>query len=1036
MTAARVRLAELEAAAASGAGPVSETVCENGSCVFFHVKALEDKGGSPDGTATTAFPAPPGNSGDLIRRLQTTLHDIATSLPLSKGDLSLVLPLMARSAMDVSGADRVSIWTLVEASGESPEHLECIAVEDRAKALSKADMPHLVAPAYSELLSSRSVIESADARSDSRFSELLEGYLIPHGITSTLDAPIHSEDRILGIISMERTSSGPRPWTLIDQAFSASLAEIASLAMETARQIEKSRSIVMQEEDKALILECVEDVVMHVSTDGRILWGNGAAAEAFRFDQSGSSGRGGEALVGAELPDCIGTLLRGMREDGIRGEEIEYPDGRFRFTSVSSMANRGGYVLIAHDTTERRYSARLHDATRRIIESGLTSMDTRTLYSEIHSIISEITTADNFYIAIYDGNSDLLSFPYYVDKYTPPPEPKKPGRGFTEMVLRGGRPLFLSESDIARYISEGQTELIGVLSHWWIGVPLTIEDRIFGVMAVQSYSGGAIDQKMKDALLTLSGAAALVIEKRRTEDSLKSSEARYRALAENAKDGILLITDGRIVYANDYMGEMIGLAASSLRNREFSCLISDSERDMVLDRYASRISGRQVPSIYETLLRKSDGTDVPVELNVSLIFDHGKPGLLAIVRDISDRRRTEDEKRMLDIQIQHSQKLESLGVLAGGIAHDFNNLLMGILGNAGLALMELPPESPVRRTIERLETAALRAAELTNQLLAYSGRGKFIVEPLNINLLIEEMANLLQAAIPKNIVLRLDLAHELDQIEGDATQLRQIVMNLIMNASEAIGDRSGVITLATGMTFVDKAYLSGTFIDEDLPEALYSYIEVSDTGYGMDERVRARIFDPFFTTKFTGRGLGLAAVLGIVRGHKGTVKVYSEPGRGSSFKILLPVIGRNQSDQPLDGEADLIGSGSTVLVVDDEETVRTVARLSLEKCGFQVLSAVDGREGVRVFRENADSIELVLLDMTMPHMNGEEAFGEMRRIKPDVKVILSSGYNEMDAAGRFAGKGLAGFIQKPYRPVDLIARVRAAISPDSALSFE
>ncbi len=927
----------------------------------------------------------------------------------------------------------MSIWLISDGPVDAGQSLECIALVDAAGELTAQDMPRISAPAYMNLLARERVIESPDVSTDERFAEFIPGYFGPFHITSTLDAPIHAGGRVAGVICVERTTSGPRPWTLQDQVLAASLAEITSLTMETARQRDMSTAIDMLEKEKALILEGVEDVVVHLSPDLRIIWGNRAAAEALKPGRSAGTAAGSDGMAGSVLPDEINSLIEGSPPKNFSSAELAYPDERFRYTTISNLPGKdgaaGGYVLFAHDTTERRYSARLQEATRRIIESGLTIMDTSALYREIHGIISEIVMADNFYIALYDPVNDILSFPYYVDRYTSPPEPRKPGRGFTEMVLRGGKPLFLSESDIARYIGEGQTELIGVLSHWWVGVPLTVEDRVFGVMTVQSYSGGAIDQRMKDALLTLSGAAALVIEKRRTEDSLRNSESRYRALAENAKDGIVLISDGKLVYTNGTISNMLGYVPGAMQNREFSDFIVESDKASIVARHVARLRGQKVPGIYETALKKPDGTSLPVELNVSIINEKGRTEVLAIVRDISDRRKIEDERRMMDRQIQHSQKLESLGILAGGIAHDFNNLLMGILGNAGLALMELPSESPVRRTIERLETAALRAAELTNQLLAYSGRGKFIVEPISMNSLIEEMVNLLQAAIPKNVVLRLDLARELPLIEGDATQLRQILMNLLMNASEAIGDRSGIITLATGMTFVDRSYLSGTYIDEDLPEALYSFLEVSDTGCGMDDKTRAKIFDPFFTTKFTGRGLGLAAVLGIVRGHKGTLKVYSEPGRGSSFKILLPSLGDKVRDQASGNENESIGRGATVLVVDDEETVRTVARLSLEKCGFRVVSAEDGRKAVAVFKEQSASIDLVLLDMTMPHMNGEEAYREMRRVRPDIKVILSSGYNEMDAAGRFAGKGLAGFIQKPYRPVDLIARVRTAINP-------
>lgn len=385
---------------------------------------------------------------------------------------------------------------------------------------------------------------------------------------------------------------------------------------------------------------------------------------------------------------------------------------------------------------------------------------------------------------------------------------------------------------------------------------------------------------------------------------------------------------------------------------------------------------------------------------------------------IAMRKRAECDRLALEKQLLHAQKLESLGVLAGGIAHDFNNILLAIVGNADLALMKLSPESPVIENLQSIEKAAARASDLARQMLAYSGKGKFVVETVDLNRLLHEMLHLLKVSISKKAVLRFNPAGSLPALEVDATQIRQVVMNLVINASEAIGDRSGVIAINTGYMECDRSYLKNIWMDESVSEGSYVYLEISDTGCGMDSDTIAKIFDPFFTTKFTGRGLGMAAVLGIIRGHKGSIRVYSEVGKGTTFKILLPASARLQETSSPAPRVGSWRSSGQVLLVDDEETVQATVGKMLRELGFEVLSAYDGREAVNLFRSH-QSIRFVILDLTMPHLDGEQCFRELRLLDSGVKVIMSSGYNEQEVSQRFVGKGLAGFIQKPYKISDL-----------------
>ena len=407
----------------------------------------------------------------------------------------------------------------------------------------------------------------------------------------------------------------------------------------------------------------------------------------------------------------------------------------------------------------------------------------------------------------------------------------------------------------------------------------------------------------------------------------------------------------------------------------------------------------------------------------------GAPSIYGLVQDLTELRRAEENQRKLEQQVMQAQKLESLGVLAGGIAHDFNNLLTSILGNADLALSELSPANPARTYLDDIETVTRRAADLCRQMLAYSGKGRFVVQPLSLNDLVREIAYLLTVSISKKVVVKYNFFPDLPSVLADATQVRQIVMNLITNASEAIGEVSGVVTLSTGIMDCDEAYLQGAVGDAEIhPEGQYVFLEVSDTGCGMDSDTLSRIFDPFFTTKFTGRGLGLAAVLGIVRGHKGALRVYSEQGCGTTFKVLLP--SHRQPAQTLElAESTSHGwrGRGTVLLADDEESIRSMGRRLLERAGFEVLTASDGREAVELYLQHRDAVRLVVLDLTMPHLDGEACFRELRRADPRVKVIMTSGYNEQDVVDRFVGKGLAGFVQKPYRAADLLPKVREVL---------
>jgi two-component system, cell cycle sensor histidine kinase and response regulator CckA len=518
-----------------------------------------------------------------------------------------------------------------------------------------------------------------------------------------------------------------------------------------------------------------------------------------------------------------------------------------------------------------------------------------------------------------------------------------------------------------------------------------------------------------------------VTDRKRAETAIARSEEQFRRIFDESPVGMTIVgMDGKFHRVNNAMcrmmeyteGELMGMPTTQVtpvEDLETSGFYSQKQQLLV----TGKIDHLQMEKRYVT----KSGKIVWTNLNASVLREReDQRYFLGIIENITERRQVEE-------QLRESQKLESLGVLAGGIAHDFNNLLTGILGNASLGLDLAPANSPLRPLLQRLVKASERAADLTRQLLAYAGKGRFVISAISLSSMVQEISSLVRASFPGHVRLDLELASGLPAIEADPAQIQQVIMNLLLNAAESIpADRVGVVTVTTRELLATEEDLRGTLSSTRAQPGRYAALEVSDNGSGMEASTQARIFEPFFTTKFTGRGLGLSAVLGIVGSHKGALSVESQVGTGTRFRVLLPMTTKALDVAMPRTAPDPRGSG-TILVVDDEPLVLSLARTALERVGYRVLVAASGTEAEEIMKGNPSDVAVVILDVTMPGMNGEEAFRRLKLIRPDVPVILSTGHSETETASRFAGLGLAGFLQKPYTASQLAEKIRSAFQP-------
>ncbi len=755
------------------------------------------------------------------------------------------------------------------------------------------------------------------------------------------------------------------------------------------------------------VIDLVPHMIFAKDWDGRFILGNRTVAEAHATSPEDIVGKGYEDLVGAEseyrsyLEDDRQVIESGQRKF-IPEETFTYPDGRVRVLQTTKIpfsvlgTSRQAVLGVSIDITEQK------EAELALRESE----------AAIMSIFRAAPTGigvgrDRVFRRVNDRLCEMVGYP---------PE---------EMLGQDTRMLYPSDEEYENVVREIAAQIrerdIANLESRWLRKDGQIIDVLLGVTVLD------VEDPSRGGTFT----ALDITDRKRAEVALRESEGRFRAITENTTDGTVIMDAQNVFrYASPSVQNIIGLPPEEIEGKTPTAFVNPEDMPQV-DQAVERVLRRsdEPPSMLQIRVRHRSGTWVWIEcLLTGMLEVPGVNGIVANFRDVTERKRAERERQTLEAQVQQAQKLESLGVLAGGIAHDFNNLLTGILGNADLALADLSPASPARESLAQIMSASHRAADLCRQMLAYSGKGRFVVEAIDLNDVVTEMGHLLRASTSKKSILKFALADNLPSVEADATQIRQVAMNLIINASEAIGGRSGVIRVATGVMDCDDAYLKGTYLGEDLPEGTYVYFEVSDSGCGMDPETVDRIFDPFFTTKFTGRGLGLAAVMGIVRGHKGALKVYSEPDRGSTFKVLLPALDLPTASELVEETAEGSWRGEgTILLVDDEETVRAVGRRMLERAGFSVVTATNGRDAIELYRRLQSDVVCVLLDLTMPEMDGEETFRELRRIHEAVPVILSSGFNQQDVVNRFSGKGLAGFIQKPYSATSLMAEMRRVL---------
>ncbi len=503
-----------------------------------------------------------------------------------------------------------------------------------------------------------------------------------------------------------------------------------------------------------------------------------------------------------------------------------------------------------------------------------------------------------------------------------------------------------------------------------------------------------------------------------SQQALLSSNQRYSTLVEMSYTGILVLQQGKVLYANPYIAERLGYAnrADDMIGHDLLEFIYMEDQKLVNERLEDMSLHGANYLHTEERYQSGSGHLMYSETSSTCIDYEGQSAVLMVVQDVTERHLTESK-------LQHIDRVESLGVLAGGIAHDFNNILAAILAHASLAASHVRNESPMRSSLDAIINASNTAASLCNQMLAYSGKGQFVIQPIDLSQVARDMGTLIDVAIAKNVRINYQLSEAMPAINADIAQIQQVVLNLITNASEAMeakhNDRNVEkrISIKTGVMPIDDDFLANHIGYEYIERGrYYAFIEIADVGCGMDDETKQKMFDPYFTTKFTGRGLGMSAILGIIKGHRGGMRIDSIVGQGTTIRVVFPVSSQSPANNIVQPAMQVEKKALTgvVLIIDDELMVRTAASMMLEELGFDVMAASDGPEGVELFRLHHDKISAVLLDLTMPNMDGQLCFEALKGIQADVCAILSSGYSEVNITEELSDLGWAGFLQKPY----------------------
>ena len=780
-------------------------------------------------------------------------------------------------------------------------------------------------------------------------------------------------------------------------------------------------------------LQCLEqmfetspDGLCIADSDHRVLRANSMFARMFGYEAGEVVGqRLGSLIVPPErLPET-----RWLSEEVARGNPITLEtqrrkkDGSLLHVAVTCaplMSERTvtGYSARYRDISDRKRVEALSSALYRVAEKSSSVHDLQQFFAAVHGIVNELMYARNLYIALYDPESDLVHYPYFVDEHDVAPGPQKMGRGLTDYLIRTGEPLLATPEVLQTLEDRGDVERKGSRSLDWMGVPLKVGSHTFGALVVQTYSKNIrYGEPDKEILTFVARQLASAVEIKRNEQALRRSEARYRSLVQSSVYGIYWSSlEGKFLDVNPALIAMLGYGSAEevlLLDPETQVFAQAEEHARLIQEFrrAGRIDGMEVK------WKRKDGSTITVRISGRAVSSADEPAdaLEAIAEDVTDRRQLED-------QFRQAQKMEAVGRLAGGVAHDFNNLLMVISGYTEVILAKPDLDDSLREKGEAIQQAADRATTLTRQLLAFSRKQLLELKVVDVNTIVEDMERLLRPLIGENIELITRLASEAGHTRADAGQLEQVLMNLVVNAKDAMPN-GGKLIIQTQNIRTDEGHRRGpTFI----PPGNYVLLSVRDTGMGMDKETQSRIFEPFFTTKELGKGtgLGLSTVYGIVKQSGGYVLVQSEVGHGSTFQIYLPRVEKVAQNQVAPALHAAAGGSETVLLVEDEESVRELVRDTLAGKGYRVIAADNGEAGLAAAAQHEGMIDLVITDVVMPGMGGREMVRRLAATRDRIKILYLSGYTEDTMVADGAAESGTAFLQKPFTLQHLSRKVR------------